>query len=816
MDNYPKISVIIPVYNVEKYLRKCLDSVINQTYTNLEIICVNDGSPDNSLAILKEYATKDERIIVIDKENGGVSSARNKGLEIATGEYISFIDSDDWLELNLYELAIAEYLKDSEIDIVTWSANVIDNRNASKYFINSQTNRHHYNLQGKHPVSKQIFNRVLAAPWANLFRMDFIKELKLSFVHYTLGEDVAFLSMYYLKVKNVCFISENLYNYVLQPNSLIEKFHSNNSAAEKALILRLSSFIEIIHFYKNYDNMLQFKNIIFTRLYNTLIYNLKLIDNIENIHPTIKLFIDNLGPYFYDNWNLASMKTGDFHKIPELNFPYFSIRKKWIQFYWYKNSPARFILKVCGIKISLKYQKILSIKNDGKGHKVLTLFGLKVKFSKNKKFKERFKHLIQNIFSVRNEMKNLDKYKVIRILGLKIKHNINLQRKIKLFAKRNNRFLNRPKKTTIKRLFLTTGSISLINNLAMIKQLNTSQVQDSLLILSNLENPKFFNTCKKIAQLHKFKKVFSFCQVNKNIFEYFIKNKLFDYDEIYFSNQFQFIDVVNRMYPNAKWIVTDEGCGGKVARYAHLNYDKVDEIITHNYLNKLDFFGLSSENMKKIQYIDIEIFKSIANKCEKLFPLDIKIGQEEKVIIFCGSWWEITHLPKDKYIELQDGLLQHLCNKGYKILFKPHPRDARNYVNNHNITILNTNLPLECYNLDAVATVSILSSTSLHSPYTNNLAGFSVYLLDKTNPKYDTKWLEPIVKKVMEEYTTPIEVLLSVNPQLYSKEDLKKILLSKCYHYLNTKPVLSQNKDIENFALKKGYIVDKKEDLICQ
>ena len=88
----PLISVIVPVYNVERYLRKCLDSIINQTFSNIEIICVNDGSKDSSLSIIKEYAARDKRIVVVDKENGGLSSARNAGLDIARGDYISFVD----------------------------------------------------------------------------------------------------------------------------------------------------------------------------------------------------------------------------------------------------------------------------------------------------------------------------------------------------------------------------------------------------------------------------------------------------------------------------------------------------------------------------------------------------------------------------------------------------------------------------------------------------------------------------------------------------------------------------------------------------
>ena len=94
------ISVIVPVYNVEKYLNKCLDSIISQTYTNLEIILIDDGSTDNCGKICDEYASKDKRIKVIHKENAGVSSARNYGIQCATGDWIMFVDSDDWIEFD--------------------------------------------------------------------------------------------------------------------------------------------------------------------------------------------------------------------------------------------------------------------------------------------------------------------------------------------------------------------------------------------------------------------------------------------------------------------------------------------------------------------------------------------------------------------------------------------------------------------------------------------------------------------------------------------------------------------------------------------
>ena len=120
MNLTPKISVIVPVYNVEKYLRKCIDSLTNQTLKDIEIILVNDGSTDNSGSIIDEYAKQDKRVIAIHKENGGQSSARNMGLDIAKGKYVGFIDSDDWIELDMYEnmyLALVKGNADSRLPV---------------------------------------------------------------------------------------------------------------------------------------------------------------------------------------------------------------------------------------------------------------------------------------------------------------------------------------------------------------------------------------------------------------------------------------------------------------------------------------------------------------------------------------------------------------------------------------------------------------------------------------------------------------------------------------------------------------------------
>lgn len=120
----PLISVIVPIYNVENYLIRCVDSILSQTYRNLEVILVDDGSPDNCGRICDELAKRDDRIKVIHKENGGLSSARNAGLDIATGELIAFIDSDDWLELDAYEYCV-NLLKENQSEAVQYSYSMV-------------------------------------------------------------------------------------------------------------------------------------------------------------------------------------------------------------------------------------------------------------------------------------------------------------------------------------------------------------------------------------------------------------------------------------------------------------------------------------------------------------------------------------------------------------------------------------------------------------------------------------------------------------------------------------------------------------------
>ena len=125
MNREPLISVIVPVYKTEAYLRRCVDSILEQTYRNLEVILVDDGSPDQCPELCDAYVKTDERVIVIHQENGGQSSARNRALDICRGDYISFVDSDDWLELETYE-AVMGAIRQHDVDAVLFAANIIE------------------------------------------------------------------------------------------------------------------------------------------------------------------------------------------------------------------------------------------------------------------------------------------------------------------------------------------------------------------------------------------------------------------------------------------------------------------------------------------------------------------------------------------------------------------------------------------------------------------------------------------------------------------------------------------------------------------
>lgn len=185
----PLISVIVPVYKVEPYLRRCLDSICNQSYRNLEIICVNDGSPDNSLAILEEYAARDSRITIINQENQGLGAARNTGIDAAHGEWVSGVDSDDWIEPDLYVKAVACMKED--IDIICYGAFVDGEVNSQK----AADMQKDYDIDSAGETVMETFQqlqRVSVNFWSKIYRCSLLKKYRLRQPAGKRYEDVTF------------------------------------------------------------------------------------------------------------------------------------------------------------------------------------------------------------------------------------------------------------------------------------------------------------------------------------------------------------------------------------------------------------------------------------------------------------------------------------------------------------------------------------------------------------------------------------------------------------------------------------------------
>ena len=206
-----KISVIIPVYNVEKYLKRCLDSVINQTYKNLEIILIDDGSTDKSGNICDEYAAKDKRIIVIHKENGGLSDARNKGLDICTGDYISFIDSDDWIENGFYEYVVNN-VKDNDLLIFDY---YITNGKNSKWIKYKNTE---VELSKEKCLIELAKAKLQSYTCNKIYKLDLFDNIR--FPKGRNYEDQAIIHLIIDKCNKIMYYDKAFYYYYQNPNGI--------------------------------------------------------------------------------------------------------------------------------------------------------------------------------------------------------------------------------------------------------------------------------------------------------------------------------------------------------------------------------------------------------------------------------------------------------------------------------------------------------------------------------------------------------------------------------------------------------------------
>ena len=215
----PKISVIVPVYKVEKFLPKCLESLINQTLKDIEIICINDGSPDNSLKILEEYAKKDSRIKIINQKNAGPSVARNNGMSAASGEYIGFVDSDDWIDLDFYEKLYAA-AKKYDADIA--AAGIIKSKRfkGNINYLNFETIECTEDTYKKY-ILCNIPDKCYI--WNKIYRTSEMKKQNLQFVPDIYYEDMPFSCEALLYLKKLVVVPGTFYYYNrLNSNSIVK------------------------------------------------------------------------------------------------------------------------------------------------------------------------------------------------------------------------------------------------------------------------------------------------------------------------------------------------------------------------------------------------------------------------------------------------------------------------------------------------------------------------------------------------------------------------------------------------------------------
>lgn len=230
-----KFSIIVPVYNVEKFLRESLDSIVAQTFSDFEVICVNDGSTDNSLDILNEYAKNDSRFKIISQENQGQGVARNNALDIAQGEYLLFVDPDDFIELNTLEVLYNKF-EETDVDIIQFDyktcredgtrkrVETFKNR-LKKYFNYSIINNQVFNW---HEIKKKNLEKMFLVVWDKSYKTSFIKEHSIKFAPNKIGEDQIFTLKATFLANKILYVNKSFYNYRKRIGSALNNLSEDN------------------------------------------------------------------------------------------------------------------------------------------------------------------------------------------------------------------------------------------------------------------------------------------------------------------------------------------------------------------------------------------------------------------------------------------------------------------------------------------------------------------------------------------------------------------------------------------------------------
>lgn len=320
----PFISVIVPIYNVEKYLKKCVDSIINQTLTNIEIILVNDGSTDNCGQIIDEYANNDKRIVVVHKENGGQSSAKNMGLDIAKGKYIGFIDSDDFIHNDMYK-NLYDAIENSKADICVCGREAYSE--AGKLYYKKELEEelidlNCYSIQDY--ITKKLFYKHTVSGCNKIYKRDIITKNNIRFedVSYVGSEDALFNFEVLLNINKIKSINKIGYTQ-------LSRYGSTTTTYKYGYMNRTANMIKCMRKYSMETN-------------NEQIY--------KQIGPLFLLF-------FYQ-WNMSNIKSIKDQDLKEL------ILKE------IKDAASNEVFMKCvkelGLSISLnKYMQNMGFKSSG-------------------------------------------------------------------------------------------------------------------------------------------------------------------------------------------------------------------------------------------------------------------------------------------------------------------------------------------------------------------------------------------------------------------------------------------------------------------
>ena len=248
MNKQPKVSVVVPIYGVEKYLHQCVDSILAQTLTDIEVICVDDASDDGTLNIVKEFASKDSRIRLIElSERKGQGYARNRAIEIATGDYIGFVDSDDFVKPEMFELLYEKALENDN-DIVMCQVSEYDD--VTGQYIQSD----YYSLAPLYSFADRIFSAedtkqvildINVALWNKIYRRSYLAEIGEKFPEGFIYEDLPFFFGTYLPAKKVQIVWKDLYAYrVNRKNSTMQQF--NNKILDRLPMVSLTSSYSMV------------------------------------------------------------------------------------------------------------------------------------------------------------------------------------------------------------------------------------------------------------------------------------------------------------------------------------------------------------------------------------------------------------------------------------------------------------------------------------------------------------------------------------------------------------------------------------------